>query len=312
MNTTTKILFENESCSVSRFSFDKEECDPENSSIKAKGESLEGLTISHQYCTATLSLHGGQVLSFKPNGHEDIFWLSKTSNYKTGTAIRGGIPLCWPWFGRLEQQSPSTHAAKHGFARLLNWQITEVNADEQGVNIVLTLTGNNQHPLWPNSYRLTQRLFFGKKFKQTLTMTNLSNQDTGYSAVFHNYFNVSNPSNIDIPALTGASYYDQLSQQNSVQEKLVNCIGEIDRNYNSCADISIVDNKLKRIINIKSDNCQHRVLWNPGTSLATTMDDIHDGGENEYVCLEPGNVIQQTLPAGESITINQEISVIKL
>ena len=283
-------------------------------------ECFEGLNISHPHCQAEVSLYGGQVLSFKPTGHKDVLWLSDNASYQMGKAIRGGIPLCWPWFGSNDKQSQHlakaqkkiVKAGNHGFARQLPWKIEDIQADENGVTLILVLVGENQHPLWPNAYRLTQTLFFGQSLNQSLAMSNLSQEDAQYSAALHSYFTVSNPRNVSIDALTGVSYSDKLTGSSSTQQQAVSCVGEIDREYHSSEKMTIVDSQWQRKIDIVSRNCQQWVLWNPGVELANTMADIHPHGEQEYVCLEAANTTWQALPAGESVIISQEIKVTKL
>ena len=272
-------------------------------------ELFDGLNISHTHCEAKVSLYGGHVLSFKPSGHKDVLWLSNKAIYQSGKAIRGGIPLCWPWFGANEKETEDQKAGNHGFARQLPWKIESIKADENGVTLILVLTGENQHPLWPNAYKLTQTLFFGQNFKQTLAMTNLAPDDAQYCAALHSYFTVSNPSNISIDALTGLNYFDKITGSSSTQQQHVSCVGEIDREYHSSEKMTIVDSKWQRKIDIISSNCQQWVLWNPGVELANTMADIHPNGEQEYVCLEAANTNWQALPAGATVTIAQEITV---
>ena len=225
--------------------------------------------------------------------------------------------MCWPWFGANDKQSqylaenPNTtfKTVNHGFARQLPWHIAGIEADESGVTLVLVLTGENQHPLWPNAYTLTQTLFFGKILKQTLAMSNLSSEDVQYSAALHSYFTVSNPSNVSIDALTGRTYHDKLTGNSNTQQAPVSCVGEIDREYHSDEKMTLLDHNWQRKIDIVSSNCQQWVLWNPGTELANSMADIHSQGEQEYVCLEAANTRWQIIPAGETVTISQEISV---
>ena len=279
-------------------------------------DSLEGINISHPHCQAQVSLYGGQVLSFKPTGHKDVLWLSEQAYYQKDKAIRGGIPLCWPWFGANDKQSKEQakefKAGNHGFARQLPWQVDGIEADESGVTLVLILSGEKQHPLWPNAYKLKQTLFFGKSFKQTLAMTNLSKDDAQYCSALHSYFTVSNPENVSIDSLTGVTYDDKLTGKLSFQSQGVSCVGEIDRVYHCSDKMTIVDKNWQRQIEISSDNCQQWVLWNPGVELANTMADIHPNGEQEYVCLEAANTRWQELPAGETVTISQEITVVNL
>lgn len=285
-------------------------------------ENIDILQLRHQFCDAKVSLYGGQVLSYQPSGHKDLFWLSKQAHYSDGKAIRGGIPLCWPWFGpfalpaeskemsvqgNLFEQNTST--VKHGFARLLTWKLESLSADEQGVTLVLSLSGAQQHPDWKHKFELTQTLFFGENFKQTLAMTNLGQENTYYSAALHSYFAVSQPEKISIDALTTVEYFDQLTSQNHCQKQPVSCVGEIDRKYQTNKAISIIDNLWQRKINITSQHCHEWVLWNPGTDLASKMADIHMDGEHEFVCLEAASTTAQFFPAKSTVTMSQEISV---
>ena len=303
----TKIPLDNDFAKVTSITLSQESGD----------ERFEGLNISHPHCQAQVSLYGGQVLSFKPSGHRDVLWLSDNASYHMGKAIRGGIPLCWPWFGANDKQSQyiannpdkGFKAVNHGFARQLPWQLAKIEADENGVTLVLVLTGKKHHPLWHNAYRLTQTLFFGRNLKQTLEMSNLSQEDAQYSVALHSYFTVSNPKNVSIDALTGVRYSDKLTGNSSTQQESVSCVGEIDREYHSSKKMTLIDHNWQRRIDIVSSNCQQWVLWNPGTELANTMADIHPHGEQEYVCLEAANTSWQAIPAGETVVISQEINV---
>lgn len=298
----TKILLDNDFSQVTSITLNQSN----------DTESLEGLSISHRHCQAQVSVYGGQVLSFKPTGHKDVLWLSDRSHYQVGKAIRGGIPLCWPWFGTNDKNIKNQKAVNHGFARQLPWKIDSLEADEAGVTLILVLVGENQHPLWPNAYQLTQTLFFGQNFKQSLAMSNLSQEDAQYSAALHSYFTVSNPSNVSIDGLTGVSYNDKLTGTSSIQQQVVSCVGEIDREYHSSEKMTLVDSQWQRKIDIVSRNCQQWVLWNPGKELANTMADIHPQGEQEYICLEAANTRWQRLPAGKTVIISQEITVTNL
>ena len=297
-----KILLDNDFAQVSSIKFGQSNAT----------ECFEGLSISHPHCQAKISLYGGHVLSFKPTGHKDVLWLSEQASYQAGKAIRGGIPLCWPWFGANDKQTEEIKAENHGFARQLPWKVEALEADKNGVTVILVLVGDNQHPIWPNAYKLTQTLFFGKSLKQSLAMSNLSQEDAQYSVALHSYFTVSNPNNVSIDTLTGVSYSDKLTGTSSIQQQAVSCVGEIDRKYHSSEKMTLVDSQWQRKIDIISYNCQQWVLWNPGAELADTMADIHPQGEQEYVCLEAANTTWQDLPAGETVIISQEISITNL
>ena len=269
---------------------------------------IPALVINHPNAQAKVSLYGGQVLSWQPKDQDDVFWLSKNSTYEQGKAIRGGVPLCWPWFGAHPEDGEGK-AGNHGFARNQLWQLDNIDINEQGVAIHLSWQGSNMSELWPFACQLKQTLCFGQAFKQSLQMTNLGSSDTYYTGALHSYFCVSSPENIKIPALAQASFDDKLTGKLYPPQVLENGVGPIDRIYHTDNVMSIVDNGLQRIIELKTSNTKQWVFWNPGTELANNMADIHTHGEQEFVCLEAANTQMQLLPAGKSAIIAQEISV---
>lgn len=271
--------------------------------LQPLGDGLEQLAINHQRCIARLSLYGGQVLSWQPKGEEEVFWLSNDSLYQQGKAIRGGIPLCWPWFGGYKD------AGNHGFARQVNWQVQQIAITESAVNIELVWQGENQHKLWPHKVKVTQTLKFGDSFKQTLTIENLSSSDIEFTSALHSYFNVSHPDKAQVPALNDVEFDCKLTKHKAVNDQLTNLVGPIDRIYYSNSAMEIVDSGLARTIVITPDNVKNWVLWNPGRDTANTMADVHCGGENEYVCLEAANTDWQKLVAGNSVSMGQSIRI---
>ncbi|MBL0711724.1 MAG: D-hexose-6-phosphate mutarotase [Colwellia sp.] len=267
------------------------------------------LDIKHRYCHAKISLYGGQVLSWKPNGQKDVFWLSRAATFEQGKAIRGGIPLCWPWFGA--HPDDISHKEKnHGFIRNQIWRVDNIDIKEESVDITLILQGGNMHSLWPHCFKLKQVLSFGKHFKQSLTMTNLSHEDAYYSGAFHSYFSVSAPENAVISKLNEVPFDDKLTGQYSLPKPLLNSLGPIDRVYHANAMMQIIDSKWQRIIEVSASNTQQWVFWNPGVVIANTMIDLHDSGEQEFVCLEAANTSMQLLTSGKAVTMAQTIKVL--
>jgi glucose-6-phosphate 1-epimerase len=276
------------------------------------GADLQGLAITHQNCTACISLYGGQVLTWQPNEQHPIFWLSKDAIYQSGKSIRGGIPLCWPWFGAYDFAGKSDNTKNHGFARQSMWQLENIEITAKGVYISVVLQGKNLAPLWPHAFKLTQQLFFGEQFKQTLVMKNNSAKAINYNCALHSYFQVSSPKNISIPTLAHSDFYDKLTAKNEIGQAKVSCIGAIDRIYHSSKTMQIFDENWQRIINISTENTQQWVLWNPGKKSAEAMVDVHQHGESEYICLEAANTDWQSIAAHDEVTIAQKISITSL
>ena len=274
----------------------------------ALNESVELLSIEHEYCSAQISLYAGQVLSYKPTGERELFWLSKDSLFESGKAIRGGIPLCWPWFGENDKQTTQQKAGNHGFARQVTWQLTAISADETAVYLSLTFQGENQHPLWPYKCQLQQDFILGKEFKQSLIMTNLANEPVEYTGALHSYFYVSNPEHVVIDTLEGIAFDDKLTGLKQNITPLSNCQGPIDRIYHSGKMMVLHDKAWQREVEIDSNTSQW-VLWNPGTQTANAMADIHTGGEQEFVCLEAANTRWQQIKAGQTASMYQHIKI---
>jgi len=278
---------------------------------KTIGEQVDNLIIEHDCCKASVCLYGGHVLNWQPKGKQEVFWLSKNAEYQHGKAIRGGIPICWPWFGpNINEQG--VNGGNHGFARNHTWQLIEATISQDKVQLVIELTGDRVHPLWPHQFSLRQVLSFGEHFEQCLIMTNLSNQDAHYSCALHSYFAVSHPNNVHVDQLSGCFFDDKLTQSLNQKDQLANCVGPIDRIYHCDGKQQVIDKQWQRLIIVESTNCQQWVLWNPGRETAEKMADIHSGGENEYVCLEAANTNWQPLAAGASVEIQQRVSVAEL
>ena len=262
------------------------------------------LNIKHELFSARVCLHGGHVLSWQPRGQEDVFWLSDTSKYGGNSAIRGGIPICWPWFGERKGDR------NHGFARNSLWQLDECASSTEGVEVVLTLTGVAEMPTWQHEYKLTQRLFFGSHFKQSLIIGNASEKPFEFCGALHSYFNVSDTSEVIVPQLTSVPYDDKIEQlTDCISDEAVTGVGPIDRVYHSNETMTIIDQTWRRMINIESNLCAQRVYWNPGQAVASVMPDIHEGGEKRFVCFEVANTIYMTIEPGRSHTMQQIITL---
>jgi glucose-6-phosphate 1-epimerase len=273
---------------------------------------LPALIIKHNDTQAKVSLYGGQVLGWQPTNEREVFWLSKNSAYEQGKAIRGGIPLCWPWFG-VHPNDSENKSGNHGFARGQLWQVDNIDINEQGVEVSLSWQGQNMNDLWPFACRLTQVLFFGQSFNQIFTMTNLSESDAYYTGALHSYLSVSAPVNATIAELAKAPFDDKLTGQTSPAKPLVttlaNGIDEVDRVYHSNEAMKVVDSDWQRTIELKTTNTKQWVFWNPGVELSNNMADIHESGEQEFICLEAANTQMQLLGAGKSVSMSQSVTV---
>lgn len=292
-----------------------------NFSDKNSLTTTNGLKIEHKLFTASISLYGGHVLTWQPKGQQPVFWMSNDSLFGNDKGIRGGVPICSPWFGGFEtdlfqhnQDIDFTGVdkgllANHGFARTSFWQVETIEITENTVKVVLILQGENQTPAWDIAYTLKQELEFGESFSQKLVIENKSTKDVEYTGALHSYFSVGSPKNTYIDALSEVSYFDKLLGTSNNVTTLNNCEGPIDRVYASNNVMNIVDNDWQRTLEVTSSDCHQWVLWNPGKKTADSMGDLHQGGENEYVCLEAANTTPVKIPAKSTVSFSQHIQI---
>jgi len=270
------------------------------------------ININHYLGSAVISLYGGQVLNWQPKNQRPVFWLSEKAEFGTDKAIRGGVPLCWPWFGPYSKDGIT--GGNHGFARQRNWQLTKLEMSQTEVKLTLELCGENEHDLWLSKFKVQQQLIFSDCFEQQLIIENLTNEEIKHSIALHSYFAVSHPKYVTVNSLSDSFFDDKISGKVEQRDDLKNCIGPIDRIYHSTTaqatkSQQIIDSHWQRSINVRSTNCQQWVLWNPGKDIAQSMPDIHQGGENEYICLEAANTQWQSIPPMGKVSIGQQVYI---
>lgn len=265
---------------------------------------LPFIVVTHQACAAKISLYGGQVLHWQPQDQASVFWLSRDSLFAEGQGIRGGIPICWPWFGDIPG------AGNHGFARLHSWQLNELSITPDYVSIRLCLQGDHKLKHWPHAFHLTQDLVLGDHFEQSLTVANNSDSGWAFTGALHNYFNISHTHKVRLPDLAGVPYQDKLDDfRNRLADKPVQIDGAVDRIYSSTQAVNIDDYGLNRCLSIVATGSSQWVLWNPGPSGVAAFTDIHAGGEAEFVCLETANTTPITVAPQSDFSWGQRISL---
>ena len=263
-------------------------------------EGVKLVRVIHDKANAAISLFGGHVVSFQPQGQEDLIWMSQQAKFDGKTALRGGIPVCWPWFGRIA-------APAHGFARSSEWQLVEHRESEAGVIISLGLKPSETTlAVWPHQFDARLNVEIGDQLKVTLDVKNTDSQPWTFSGALHTYLNVG-----DIHSTTttgmGAEYIDSLQGGKICQggTELV-LTDTIDRVYTQPeAQILVADKKLDRTLTVENHGHNSAVLWNPWAEGAAGMGDMQDDGYLTMMCVEstlhaPSLEAGKTLQPGES------------
>ncbi|MBN2091069.1 D-hexose-6-phosphate mutarotase [candidate division KSB1 bacterium] len=268
--------------------------------------------IQNEFAQAKISVNGGQILHFQPTNEEKILWLSPQSDLKPGLPIRGGIPVCWPWFG---PHAERTDFPLHGFARLLPWEVVSSNQNDKGeIQLVLNLQQNDGTlKFWPYQFRLVLAVTIGKQLTVELTTYNNDNKAFVISEALHSYFFVQQVDKIMIDGLDQITYWDKVDATTKVQIGPVKIAEETDHVYfNTPASCVITLPESRRRIQVDKDGSHTTVIWNPWREKAAQIPDIGESVYQEMVCVETANAFQNQIQIapGESHRMKTVIRLI--
>jgi glucose-6-phosphate 1-epimerase len=258
-----------------------------------------GLTvaeISNAHANAAVALHGGHVLAFQPRGQAPVLWVSRHAVYAPAMPIRGGIPICWPWFGPHPEDASKP---AHGFARTRPWRVLETGGAPGGATTIrLGLTDDEAtRALWPHPFELELALVVGARLGVTLTARNTGESAFTCGGALHSYFAVGDPAAITIVGLDGRDYLDKVDGgARKRQHGEVTIAGETDRVYLDTEETcTIVDPALGRRIAVVKSGSRTTVVWNPGAEKARRLQDFGDDEYREMVCVETANAGPDTV-----------------
>lgn len=277
----------------------------------AVAEGIVVAEVSNAASTATISLYGGQVLAWHP-GHQalPVLWLSKRVKYMPGKAIRGGVPLCWPWFGA---HPTDAGAPAHGYARRCPWEMSSVRALPGGeTELLLELPadagGSRSYP----GLHLAVRIIVGSTLTVEATATNRGSKPVTYTEGMHTYLRIGDIARIRVLGLEGAEYADLLdANARKRQQGRIEFDGEFGRVYvDTEATCTIEDDLLERRIVVRKQGSLSTAVWNPWLRTAGMMDDLGPDGWRDMVCVETANALANavTLDAGASHTMSATYS----
>ena len=263
---------------------------------------------------AQVFFHGAHLARWTPaQANAPVLWLSAHSHFREDKAIRGGVPICFPWFGP-HRSDPA--AAAHGFARLIDWTLAEASESAGGtVTLTFTLDTDEQtSSLWPHRCRAVYRIAIGATLEMTLGVENTSRQPFTFEQALHSYFAVSDIAQVTIAGLEETDYLDKVEgfARKRQGRAPIRFAGETDRVYlETTATCRIADPAWSRTIVVGKSGSRSTVVWNPGAERARTFADFGAGEWRQMVCVETANVgaaaIQ--LAPGESHAMSAELSI---
>lgn len=260
--------------------------------------------VENEYCTGAVTLAGGHVISYQPKNQAEVFWMSPNSIYEVGKPIRGGIPLCWPWFGP-HAEDPK-NLPMHGFARILPWSVKATHALLNGSTEVCLFLEETPQTLawWSHHFHLELVLTFGEELMVDLVTRNTGTQAFTYHAAQHHYFRVADVRQVVVRGLEGTDYLDKVENFSRKQQAgVVTISAQTDRIYlDTLAECVIEDPGMGRSIHIQKEGSRTTVVWNP-QERAAQMPDVGAGNETGFICVETANAADdavEVLPGAEA------------
>lgn len=267
--------------------------------------------VDTAYARAAIALHGGHLLSYVPSGGEDVLWLSPRLA-DAPAAIRGGVPVIWPFFGR---QGQTNDVPSHGFVRTVRWQLVDAARDAGG-SVTLTLAPPRHADL---GLELRMHLRIGTTLEQTLETTNTGDAPVAFTQALHSYFRVSDVAGVRVEGLDGLRFLDKNDGYAAHAQRgdwVLDDARDPGRSDYIYADAGgryrLDDPGLERRIELTTSGSRSLVVWNPGEVSAERSSDMNDGAWRGFLCLEAANAgadVVQLAPGGTH-TLTQRIRVL--
>jgi D-hexose-6-phosphate mutarotase len=275
--------------------------------FETKGE-LRLMIVENDFARCALfPEHGAHVTSFVPNGKKDLLWMSGKSRFERKCPLRGGIPICWPWFGA--HPTDSTKPA-HGFARIAEWNLDGLEETPNGgTKVAMSLSSNSDTlDIWPFEFRLKCEVLITDALTVELTTSNTGETPFEITEALHSYFNVADSAKIAVSGLDGTKYIDTIDgNAEKTQRGDIKIDSEIDRVYlNTNSDCLIKDPLLKRGIRVSKKGSDSTVVWNPWIAKSKKMPDFGDDEYTGMICVETTNAMidSRRITPGESHMIS--------
>jgi glucose-6-phosphate 1-epimerase len=273
---------------------------------------LAKVRVTTGLASGDLYLHGAQVTSWQPAGAEEVIFLSAQSHFQDGRAIRGGIPICFPWF-RAKADNPQAPA--HGFVRTKEWRLDDVSAGEDGSVMVTcsTESDGSTRQWWPHEFLIEHRVTFGSSLRLELIVHNTGAEPFTFEEALHTYFRVGDAQAIRVRGLDGVSFLDNMdANREKLQSGDVALTAPTDNAYlDTRGPVDLMDPVLRRTLCTEKESSSTTIVWNPWKQGAVALSDLGDDEWQQMTCVEASNILASaiTLAPGETHTLRATLTV---
>lgn len=274
------------------------------------------IRVENEQASALISVYAGQVLSYRPAGEaQDLLFVSKAAYYAEGKAIKGGIPVCWPWFGA---DPENRGRPAHGFVRNRAWNLigTAATADG-GTQVVMGLAATDEtRGIWPHEFELTLEILVGRTLDVAMETRNKGGEVFSITQALHTYFLTGDIGGVSVLGLDATDYLDKTGDGGCrTQSGVVTVSAEVDRIYTGVRYPLVVEDKaLGRRIRIEAGGSSTAVVWNPWQEIAARMADLDDDDYTRFICVETANAADEVIqvPPGEVCRLSATYSIERL
>jgi glucose-6-phosphate 1-epimerase len=286
---------------------------PDGARVEKGPGGLDRLVLQAAEGEGFVYLHGAQVAHFQPKGGRPVLWMSAESRYETGKPLRGGVPICFPWFG---PKAGAPDAPLHGYARILTWGVAAVTRESDGgLRAVLELPAEAAaRGGFPRELSLSLAVTVGRSLRMELTVRNVDSAAVTFEEALHSYFAVSDVRQVRIRGLEGVGFVDKTAAmaRRPGETEPIAIAAETDRVYlETTGTVTIEDPGWRRRIVVAKSGSATTVVWNPGVAKAKAMPDFGDEEWTGMVCVETANAMGDavTLAAGASHVMTATLEV---
>lgn len=259
------------------------------------------VVLANQYGSAEIALWGAQVFSYRPTGNQPVLFMpGNYDDYEAGSEIHGGIPICWPWFGRCGKEG----SRMHGIVRYMPWYVKSSEYSEDISEITLGFKSNEEtRKIWNYDFELSLKISVSMKLTMELTSTNTGDKPFWVTEGFHPYLRVRDIDQVTIKGVDGCEFYDTECPEKG--DKRI-WVGDVTVEEGSKVfkvdklEYALIDNGLDRAIAMVSRGNKKLIVWNPGEAPFVGL---NDGDYKKFVCVEPSTLFRDAgyeLKAGES------------
>ncbi len=268
------------------------------------------ILIETKMSTAVIYLYGAQVTSWKPAGADEVLFVSEKSYWEAGRAIRGGVPVCFPWF---RAKADDLHAPSHGFVRTREWQVESISAESEESVCVRLSTASNESTRrwWPFDFRIEYCITVGTNLRLELVVTNSGQTTLRFEEALHTYFKVSDVERVRVRGLEGVAYLDnQDGNREKTQPGDLILLRQTDNAYkDAIGPVEIIDLLLGRILKTEKEGSASTIVWNPWSDGATSMSDLGDHEWRGMLCAEGANILNSAVDLGPQQSHSMAITI---